>query len=94
MTSASVKYSAAPLALLFCMGSHSEELVLITSHFAAIAEATRNTTGKWLIHKKSKDIDSLWTAIAQAVRQGRLGTQAKVTTAECQIDLLIDSDGT
>lgn len=40
--------------------------------------------GKWLIYFLSKDIDVNWQRIKQAVEQGLLGSQAKVSTSASQ----------
>jgi hypothetical protein len=38
-------------------------------------------SGKWLIWLQSQNIDRYWQAIREAVEQGKLGDQAKVSTA-------------
>jgi hypothetical protein len=40
--------------------------------------------GKWLIYRSARNIDEYWQRIKQAVEQGQLGNQAKVSTAASQ----------
>ena len=44
-------------------------------------EATVEGSGKWMVFVSREQIDTVWSTIAEAIRQGRLGRTAKVSTA-------------
>lgn len=44
-------------------------------------EATDEGSGKWMVFVTRDKIDSVWNTIADAIRQGKLGDEAKVSTA-------------
>jgi hypothetical protein len=41
----------------------------------------RFRAGKWLLFVKRKDVDEVWEKIVAAVKRGRLGSHAKVSTS-------------
>lgn len=45
-----------------------------------LAKSHHLTTGKWMIFPLPRDVDAVWSAIATATREGRLGCSAKVAT--------------
>lgn len=44
-------------------------------------EATEEGSGKWMVFVPREQIDNVWLIIAEAIRQGKLGNSAKVSTA-------------
>ena len=47
---------------------------------AAYPQATDNS-GKWLVFVDAHEVDEVWSAVAKATREGRLGGRSKVATA-------------
>lgn len=45
---------------------------------AGIANASGVTSGKWMIFRKSSEIDDVWSTVAKACIQGELGHAVKV----------------
>lgn len=41
---------------------------------------SNGTNGKWLIHAQKEKIDNIWQIIAQATKEGYLGSLSKVST--------------
>ncbi len=39
-------------------------------------------SGKWLIFVRNDEVDEVWAMISEAVREGKLGNRAKVSTAK------------
>jgi len=39
-------------------------------------------SGKWLVFVRNDEVDEVWALISEAVREGKLGNQAKVSTAK------------
>ncbi len=47
----------------------------------AYPEAAEEGSGKWMVFVPRDKIDGVWNTIAEAIRQGKLGDSAKVSTA-------------